>query len=205
MFFRVAGALTLFTLAFGILITSIAQASSIEYNFIQAPSGSIIPEQIEVPYYLPYSGNIMPDHPVWPLKALRDKMWVNLTFDPVKKAQILLLIADKRLACASHLFKGGKGDLGASVLTKAEKYLEEAVKYERIAKAQARDTAPILRELSLASLKHRQVIDEILGVAPEDAKPMIVETQNYPKRFYNELTTRLYQLGVAAPTSPFNN
>ena len=40
-------------------------------------------------------------------------------------------------------------------------------------------------------------MDEMLLIAPEDAKPLIVKTQDYPKRLYKETKTLLHELGVS--------
>lgn len=114
-------------------------------------------------------------------------------------------MADKRLAASEILFKKDKCDLATSVLTKGEKYLEEALKEERVAKAQDKDTSNLLNQISMSSLKHRQVIDELMTLAPEDAKPKIVETQNYSKNTYIEIKNRLSEIGVTSPKNPFNN
>lgn len=207
MIYRVLGVFALLTVAFGILVTSFVKAASIEYNFTQAPSPQPKTQKknVEVEYYLPYAGSVAPDSPIWPLKVVRDKAWIKLSGNAIKKSETELLVADKRLVSAVELFKKGKADLAVSVLTKAEKYLESAVKQERVAYAQKLDTAPLLRKLSLAALKHRQVIDEILIMAPEDAKPVIITTQNYSKNAYSDIKLRLSELGVVAPTNPFNN
>ncbi len=195
------------TIAVAILLTSVVKAASIEYNFNQKPSPQPdgYKSSVDVIYNLAYPGTILPDNLLWPFKVVRDKLWLTLTFDPAKKSELLLLMADKRLAASATLFKKGKGDLATSVLTKAEKYLGEAANQERIAKAEKKDTSNLLHRLSMGSLKHRQVIDELLVLAPEDAKPRIVETQNYSKTAYNEVKIRLLEIGVIGPKNPFNN
>ncbi len=59
--------------------------------------------QVEtVDYTLPYPG-ILPDNPLYPLKAFRDRMVSVLIADPVKKSLFNLLQADKRLQSAVYL------------------------------------------------------------------------------------------------------
>lgn len=189
-----------------ILLTSVVKAASIEYNFNQKPSPHPnYKPSVDIVYNLAYPGAILPDNLLWPLKAVRDKIWLTFTFNPTRRSELLLLMADKRLSASTALFKKGKGDLATSVLTKAEKYLDEAADMERIAQKDKHDTSNLLNKLSIGSLKHRQVIDEILTLAPEDAKPHIVETQNYSKTTYNEVKNRLLEIGVIAPRNPFNN
>ncbi len=204
---RIATTAALLTLAIAVLLASVVKASAIEYNFTQKPSPAPttnIPS-VGIVYNVAYPGIVLPDNPLWPLKVLRDRIWLSFTFNPIKKSELYLLLADKRLASAQILYKKGKSELATSVLTKAEKYLEASVDEEKIAKDQGLDTSNLLHKLSLCSLKHREVIDQLVLYAPEDAKPRIVETGNYSKRAFDEVKVRLSQIGVAAPKNPFNN
>src|SRR3989304_6415715 len=71
------------------------------YNYSQpvttTPDNKIV-------YQLPYPG-ILPDHPLYTLKAVRDRIQVFLTRDNLKKAEIYLLYSDKRLAMGQELEK----------------------------------------------------------------------------------------------------
>src|SRR5260221_14462687 len=194
-----------FSLALVVLIISIFRIAEIKYVFSQAPSPTptSTPKVAEINYNLPYPGSILSDNILWPLKALRDRVWLTVTINPSKKADLYLLIADKRLADAKILFEKGKADLGILVLTKAEKYLESAENEERIANKEGMDTKGFLGRFFLATLKHRQVLDQILTIAPEDAKPFISKTQNYSKNLYNEARNGLLEAGANAPQNPF--
>lgn len=54
-------------------------------------------EMIKTIYYLPKI-KIYPTNILYPIKILRDKLWLSLTIDPCKKSKLLLLIADKQMA-----------------------------------------------------------------------------------------------------------
>lgn len=196
-----------FFFAFLILFTSVFRIASIKYVFSQSPTpfphSDSQEKSLDINYELPYPGGILPDNFLWPVKALRDKAWVSFSMNPLKKAQILLLLSNKRLNSAEILFEEGKSDLGASVLTKAEKYLEESQRQERIAHSKKIDTVSFLNDFALASLKHREVMDKILLIAPEDAKPMIIKTQDYPKKLFQLSRNSLLEAGTIAPTDPF--
>lgn len=205
---RIVTYVAAFSFAFLILFTSVFRIASIKYVFSQSPTP--VPEAqsnndkpLDINYELPYPGGILPDNFLWPVKVLRDRAWISFSTNPLKKAQVLLLLSNKRLNSALVLFKEGKSDLGASVLTKAEKYLEEAQKEERKAHAKGMDTVSFLQDYSLATLKHREVMDDILLIAPEDAKPMIVKTQNYPKKLFQLSRDSLLEAGTTAPSDPF--
>lgn len=198
-------AIALVVFASGILLTSILRTTAPQYAF-SAPKSPVTAastkEKKEVDYYLVYPG-ILPDHFLWSGKALRDKIWLFLTTDPVKKSELLLLFADKRLGAGRVLLDGGKNELAVSSITKAEKYLEEAAGAEERARQKGLNTEVVLDRLVLATLKHREVLEEMYIKAPEDARPVIAEVLNYPKRLFDNLKTILRELGRTVPESPF--
>ncbi|MDP1743707.1 MAG: DUF5667 domain-containing protein [Candidatus Amesbacteria bacterium] len=114
-----------------ILVVSILSATTNPQAASQpsffGPSVPVTVTETKVEYYLPYPG-ILPDSPVYKIKAVRDQIKLWTTFDPIKKAKLQLLYADKRINAAKALMEGGKSALAISTATKAEKYLESAVK-----------------------------------------------------------------------------
>jgi len=207
MFKRVLAVSVFFTLAFGILAVSVLRTAGVNYVFSKTTTPSPAPEEVrtEIPYFIPYAGKVAPDSPLWPLKALRDKVWLAVTTNPTKKAEIMLLLADKRIALAQELMGEGNSELAVTTLTKAEKYLEQAVDQEKIARGKGVDTVSLLTKLSLATLKHRQMTEEILAGAPEDAKPVIVTTMDLTKKLYTDTKSSLSSLGRPIPENPFSN
>lgn len=194
-----------FTLASLIVIISIFRIAEVKYVFSQSPYPvPTTKSTVSVNYNLPYAGKIEPDNILWPLKALRDKVWLTVTINPAKKADLYLMLADKRLIYAKSLFEKRKPDLAVGVLTKGEKYLELAHSEERIAHEKGMDTSNCLGRFVEATLKHRQIMEEMLPFAPEDAKPIIVKTEDYPKNLYNEGRNNLLEAGLTVPQNPFN-
>ncbi len=197
--------------AFGVLAASIFRsASPVSYAFnlpASPPSDEEVlgesEEKIEINYYLPYPGKVLPDSPLWPLKALRDKVWLLMTRDLGKRAQLKLLFADKRLVSSRMLFEKNKPELALTTLTKAEKYLEEAVSTEEESRQEGSDTSSLILRLANASLKHTEVIDEILTIAPSDAKPEIIKTKNYSDRAFEKMRQSLNEKGIECPENPF--
>jgi hypothetical protein len=53
-------------------------------------------------YKLPYPG-ILPNHPLYRIKEFRDNLLERLTRDPIKKVELHLLFADKKIAAAQFL------------------------------------------------------------------------------------------------------
>lgn len=193
--------------AFGILFTSVLRIASVKYEFSAPASGdtSVLGEEIvQIDYYLPYPGRVLPDSLLWSLKALRDRIWLAITTNPSRRAELKLLFADKRVAMSKILFEKGKPELGFSTLTKAEKYLEQAVIQEKENRDKGIDTSEFLTQLAKASLKHAQVIEEILAIAPEDAKPGIVQSEDYAKKAFEDAQNGLLEAGLPVPENPFD-
>lgn len=144
----------------------------------------------KVNYYLPYPG-ILPDHFLYPLKMIRDRLLVFLTEDPLKKGQLFLLYADKRLAAGKSLFEKGKVDLGITTITKAEKYLEKALIQEEIARKAGKNTQEFLEKLYLSSQKHQEIISELSAKSQSEEKKILESFLRYPKEVYEETLKRL--------------
>src|SRR4030042_5490299 len=178
MFKRIVLVLSTFFLAFSILSVSVLRSAAVPYVFSISPTPTPSKTQeIKIDYELAYPGGIHPDHPLWFLKALRDKLWYLSTFNSSRKAELLLLFADKRLASAKILFSNNKPEIAFSTLSKAEKYLEQAQKMEAENRKKGMNTSEFLVKLASASLKHREEIEKILIIAPDDAKPEIIKIE----------------------------
>ncbi len=76
-------------------------------------------------YNLPES-RTLPDSPWYFIKNLRDKFWVDFTNNPLEKANILLLIADKKLEEAIKLVEKGRENLGDETVKDAILKLEKS-------------------------------------------------------------------------------
>ena len=205
MFKRVAAIFGLTVFAGLIFVVSVFRSAEARYVFTQTPSPSSNDQKsLEIDYLMPFPGSISPDSFLWPVKALRDRVWLSLTFDPAKKASVLLNNSDKRIQMAQKLFEIGKPDLAVSTMTKAEKYLEEAVAEEKKARAQKIANYEFMQRLATSTLKHRQLLEEMLKIAPEDAKPAVVKILDYPKKLYEEAKNILLDAGQSVPKNPYD-
>ncbi len=119
--------------------------------------GAVAEVSPKIEYYLPYPG-LLPDSPVYVLKAARDKISLWFTFSMEKKAEKELLFADKRIGAAAVLLDGGKTGLGVSVATKAEKYYCQSVNRISAESKKGRDVKSLLSKLSTAGLKHQEML-----------------------------------------------
>lgn len=141
------------------------------------PSATPTPVQ----YNLPYPG-LLPDHPLWFVKAVRDKIISLLISDPLKRSEFDLKQADKRLSAGVALIKKGKTEEGVSTISKAENYFEEAVRSASLAKTSGKDVMSWLATLVNASNKHQEVILEVeQTVSPDVRDSLSKERQRLEK------------------------
>lgn len=185
--------------AFGVMGVSIAQnvgigmalTGSENYRIQPAATGPAekLPSQVSKPpvdYFLVYPG-ILPDHFLYPIKMIRDRIWLWLTIDDLAKSRLMLLFADKRLGAGKVLVEGNKVDFGATTITKAEKYLEMAVNQYKIANEKGKDTRTLKEKLSLASLKHEEILLGLKEKLPPSYQPAIESALGYARRAYQEV------------------
>ena len=121
----------------------------------------------KVVYDLPYPG-ILPDHPLYIVKMVRDRLLDWTTRDSLKKTQLYLLYSDKRLAAAIILAKKGKNSLAISTLAKGEKYFLRIPDLIVRSKRQG-VTIPesLFYQIKLSNDKHKEVIGEIAKQSPK--------------------------------------
>lgn len=208
---RIAVVLSTVVLAFIVLSISVLRSSAIRSN-IDVYSATPKPglkvdtqeKKIEIMYVMPFPGRILPDSPFWPVKALRDKIWLGVTTNPMRKAELSLLFADKRLMSSFELFKINKPLLALTTLTKAEKYLEASSVIEKNERQKGLDTKSFLFTLATASLKHREIIENMLSIVPDDIKPEVIKAEDYSRNVYKECRDALQSQGVSAPGNPFD-
>lgn len=129
----------------------------------QASSSSVI-----INYYLPYPG-ILPDHPLYKLKILRDRVSTAFIKDPKKKIEFYLLQTDKGILASAMLVDRKKIDLATHTAFKAE-HNYTLLTYE-LGKFRKKPSADFFKKLKTASLKHQAVLASLAKrVAKNDAK-----------------------------------
>ncbi|NMC35895.1 hypothetical protein GYA49_02510 [Candidatus Beckwithbacteria bacterium] len=134
----------------------------------------VVQNEEGVQYQLPYPG-ILPDHPLYWLKMLRDRVNLALTKDPLARFELLLLFADKRLGAGEALILGGQSQLGVTTVTKAEKYLVQAHnQFQTLLSSQ--DIDPTIKEqFAKAFLKHQEVTARLLDKITDDSDRAVLE------------------------------
>lgn len=202
--------ITVILVAFTILFISILRIASVKFEVKDDwPNKGFTSldeelEDVSIDYYLPYPGRVLPDSPLWPIKAFRDKLWFSVTTNATRKVEMKLLFADKRLGSSQVLFQKGKTRDAISTLAKAEKYLEEVSLDEERLRKNEYDTTDLLYRLSNASLKHFQVMNALKKIVSSDVVQLIIELQEYPKKTYERSKNGLLDKGIDPPINPFD-
>lgn len=168
----------IFVLATAIFLSSVG--SILAATVKKTPTPLPTPTPVKVEYFLAYPG-VLPDHFLYPLKMIRDRIWLFLTTDPIKKTESLLLFADKRLGAGKALIEGGKTKLGITTLEKGEKYLEKAFAEEKVVEAKGQDAKALLEKLGKAVQKHEEVLLELEKEVAESDKAAITDLLRYSR------------------------
>jgi len=125
-------------------------------------SQSIDIEKKEVLYQLPFPG-ILPGHPLYFLKSLRDQILIFTTRDKAKKANLYLRLSDRHMSAAEALVNDGKELLAVSELNRAEEMFLEIPDMLKDLKSQGGDyPEELVLDLNQSNLKHREVIANVL-------------------------------------------
>jgi hypothetical protein len=111
-------------------------------------------------YVLPYPG-ILPDHPLYFLKNIRDKMVVMFKNNPVKKSQIYLLLSDKNLVMGKTLWEKEQFEYSVITLSKSVDYMKSSV--DTLTKLNIKDVPPGATDKIILSIdKHAEIIQELI-------------------------------------------
>lgn len=134
-----------------------------------------------VNYDLTFPG-ILPNHPLYKLKVLRDKISAAIISNPLKKIDFYLLQTDKGILAAAMLVDKNKIDLASETALKAEhNYTLLTYQLYRISK---KPNEEFFNRLKTASLKHQEVLQSILERVPSDKQKTFETVINFSKTNY---------------------
>lgn len=138
----------------------------IEYTPVRANQEKVI-------YNLPYPG-LLPDNPLYIIKAIRDNLLLLLTRDHLKKAELYLLLSDKKMAMAVMLAKKGKEKQAIDAAENAEKYFSKIPEVLKSAKKQGVSaSSEFIVTLKLSNAKHREILDNFLKEFPQGTNNLL--------------------------------
>lgn len=183
--------LTLFLFLFGLFVVGMSiwrsRPNLVSLAVESSPAAKEMVEteavagEVEDDYPLPYPG-ILPDHPLYFLKMIRDRVQLWLTRDSLARAELQLHYGDKRIAAALELAEQGKAGLAVSTASKAEGYLELAIKEAERAGEAGKDTSGFWEKVARASRKHNKVLVGVESRVPDEAKSAVEQVMDVNKR-----------------------
>lgn len=136
----------------------------------QTPFPSVSPTvSPSLGYALPYAG-ILPDHPLYFLKQIRDRILILLTRDPLKNSQLHLVLADKSLVMGELLWEKGNYNLSLSTFNRGEKYLLMSVLMLFDLKKSMTIPPGVADKFDLAAKKHEEVIVDLMTNITESSQ-----------------------------------
>lgn len=112
-------------------------------------------------YDMPYPG-MLPDNPLYFLKAFRDRVVSILISDPLKKAEFDLLNSDKRLSSGITLLNEGKNTIAVTTISKSNNYFDEAVGQLDRARQIKEDTQPLKNKMQSALAFRQQALTGVI-------------------------------------------
>lgn len=122
---------------------------------------TLTPSPTPSEYLLPFPG-ILPTHPLYIFKNLRDRVIEFLITDPINKAEFYILQADKKLNMGVTLGSLGKGTEAASSYKDAlAARLQAAVILEQHVKTGNTVPGYLFEKLLLSLAKHKEVLSGI--------------------------------------------
>lgn len=130
----------------------------------------VSPRPSPVEYTLPYPG-LLPDHPLYFLRALRDSIQKLLVSKPEEKADYYLLQADKAVSASSMLVqKPETHKLAGAVAIESQEYFSEALDSVEEAHTQGFGIQHITQRLIMASKKHQETLIGLQRAVGEEEK-----------------------------------
>jgi len=138
----------------------------------------------QVDYQLPYPG-MLPDNPLFFLKALRDQLTTFFLSKPLDKAQFDLLQSDKNTEAGYLLVtqQVGKIDLAMTTFSQGQNDFSAAIDQTEAAKKQGYSILDMSKKLDLSNQKHMQILKEIEGQVGQQESGQVKNELNRDEAF----------------------
>lgn len=132
------------------------------------PSASPSP----ITYSLPYPG-ILPDHPLYFAKMVRDQILLLLITNPVRRVEFHILLADKHLNMGMFLMEKGDAPRAVETIAQGVKYLKKAEEHLfQIPGGGTPEVMSLKDRYEKSLLKHQELISslklQLIGGAPTE-------------------------------------
>lgn len=119
----------------------------------------------KIEYNLAFPG-ILPDHPLYKLKVLRNKISSILIGDPYKRTEFYLLQADKGILATAMLVDKNKIELANETALKAENNI--TLLSNELYRFSEKPQPEFFNKLKTASLKHQEVLVSLIKRLPDN-------------------------------------
>lgn len=125
---------------------------------VEKQSTTKIIETVSIEYMLPFPG-ILPDHPLYFFKTLRDMLIEKMITNDIKKAEFYILQADKRLQMSVVLATSQKNALAETMRNDAFVYREKALT-TLVTALEKKVVIPryVFEKLLVSTKKHEEVL-----------------------------------------------
>lgn len=165
-------------------ILAILFFSVFQKTYAQEATPEPTPTPTIIQYDLAFPG-MLPDHPLFKLKILRDRMQLAMTSDPEARIRLLLRFADKRMLAAAILVDKHSWKLAKETVLKAEHYITLLIP-EFYNLEQPLDQK-LLQKFQTASLKHQEVLAKLRERVPADDQIVFSQVIEFSQRNQSEI------------------
>lgn len=141
-----------------------------------------------IDYQLPYPG-MLPDNPLYFLKAIRDAITAFFLSKPLDKAAFDLQQSDKNIQ-ASYLLltqQQGKAALSLQTFSQGQDDFDQALTQAASAKKQGYSTKDLAVKLSAANQKHEQILEAIAKSGQQNDSQVLTTERGRIQIFTKEI------------------
>ena len=142
------------------------------------------PAEIKIPGL--YAPKLLPDHPLYFVKTVWEKVRLGFTFDSMAKAKYQINLIEKRIAEASALIKKGKNELAEKNIQRYKTQVDKIMVHIQKAREKGKDIEDLVVQLSKNTLRHQEVMAKVYEKVPEPAKKAIEKAIEVSKRGYEQ-------------------
>lgn len=130
-------------------------------------------------YDLAFPG-ILPDHPLYVIKKIRNKILVSFIQNPTKKINYYLKETDKGILATAMLVDKNKYELAAQTALRAEHNYTLLI--EEVKKLQDQPDQELIDRLHTASLKHQEVLQSLYIRVPQQTQEVLNTVDSFSVR-----------------------
>jgi len=156
-------------------------ASGVVYSQEITPIPTPTPTVTEAPTETEDPG-ILPDSPFYFLKTFWEKIQEFLTRDPVKKAEIHLRFAQRRLLETQKMCEKGKCNIAERWMNRFQEKIQIATRSAEKAQEKGRDVTALVEKFQANLERQQAVLDIVLDKVPEPAKEAILKAKENSAR-----------------------